>query len=57
MGYDKKRGVGKDDMYRREPGEHFYHEGNGFMAETKNMSIREKQNLLREAKRELRKRG
>lgn len=29
MKYDDKRGVGKDDMYRREPGTHFYHEGNG----------------------------
>lgn len=54
MKYDDKRGGLR---YRREPGEHFYHEGNGFMAETKNMSIREKQNLLREAKRELRRRG
>jgi len=57
MKYDDKRGVGKDDMYRREPGTHFYHEGNGFLSEIKNLSSREKQNLLREAKRELRRRG
>lgn len=29
MKYDDKRGVGKDDKYRREPGEHFFHYGNG----------------------------
>jgi len=56
MKYDDKRGVGKDDKYRREPGEHFFHYGNG-LAESKNMSKKQKVRLLSEAKRELNKRN
>lgn len=56
MKYDDKRGVGKDDKYRREPGEHFFHYGNG-LAESKKMSKRQKSRLLSEAKRELRRRS
>ena len=48
MKYDEKRGVGKDDKYRREPGEHFFHYGNG-LAESKT----QKTKLLKQAKREL----
>ena len=56
MKYDDKRGVGHDDKYRREPGTHFYHEGNGFVNESKKMSKRQKARLLSEAKRELNRR-
>jgi len=56
MKYDDKRGVGHDDKYRREPGTHFYHEGNGFVNESKKMSKRQQARLLSEAKRELRRR-
>jgi len=38
------------------PGEGFYSESNGFLSETKNLSPRQKQRLLSEAKRELRRR-
>ena len=55
MKYDEKRGVGHDDKYRREPGEHFFHYGNG-LAESKKMSKRQKSRLLSEAKRELNRR-
>ena len=57
MKYDEKRGVGHDDKYRREPGEHFYHEGNGFVNESKKMSKRQQSRLLSEAKRELNRRS
>ena len=56
MKYDEKRGVGKDDKYRREPGTHFYHEGNG-LSESKKMSKRQQARLLSEAKRELNRRS
>ena len=56
MKYDDKRGVGHDDKYRREPGTHFYHEGNGFVNESKKMSKRQQARLLSEAKRELNRR-
>ena len=55
MKYDEKRGVGKDDKYRREPGEHFFHYGNG-LSESKKMSKRQQSRLLSEAKRELNRR-
>lgn len=41
---------------KRMPGEGFYGEFNGFLSETKNLSPRQKQRLLSEAKRELRRR-
>jgi len=41
---------------KRMPGEGFYGEFNGFVSETKNLSPRQKQRLLSEAKRELRRR-
>lgn len=53
MKYDDKRG---GEKYRREPGTHFYHEGNGFVNESKKMSKRQQARLLNEAKRELNRR-
>jgi len=52
MKYDDKRGVGHDDKYRREPGTHFYHEGNG-LAESVDKTFR----MIREAIRKERPRG
>lgn len=52
MKYDDKRGVGHDDKYRREPGEHFFHYGNG-LAESVDKTFK----MIRESIRKERPRG